>query len=433
MSLGSGSALLKGIAVTAVALVMLVPLVMLSGLVSERTTLRSRAIDSVARGWGGPQLVGGPMLAIPVTSSDSETRTLTRDWYMLPDKLVMDVALTVEKEPRKLGVYEVPVYSVKIHARGQFDVAREVIRLKANDGSLQVHLDRARLLVPISDPRGVRDVKVPENQIGPGGLSPARGFPIPVLAAPVSNLTDAGSDNPAFDVTLELAGTESLRFLPLARSTRLQAAGNWPHPGFTNGFLPIERSITPNGFTARWQVLDLNRTYGSRWFEGDASLADLEQSAFGIDLVQPVDLYQQVSRAVKYGALFIALSLLTLFLFESLIRRPLHPIQYGLMGLALSVFYLLLLALAEQIGFRPAYILAALALCSLIGVYLAGVLRSRNAGIAAGGIFAAVYALLYLLVTSEDYALLAGALALFALLATLMLLTRRLDWYQPRE
>jgi inner membrane protein len=176
-------------------------------------------------------------------------------------------------------------------------------------------------------------------------------------------------------------------------------------------------------------VLDLNRSYGMRWLEGATSLRELQDSAFGIDLVQPVDLYQQITRSVKYAGLFVSLSLLTLFLLEQLTRRSLHPIQYGLMALALSVFYLLLLALAEQIGFALAYLLAAGALCALLGIYLAGVLRSRGAGAISGGIFGLVYGLLYLLVTSEDYALLAGSLSLFALLAAVMLLTRRVDWY----
>ena len=182
-------------------------------------------------------------------------------------------------------------------------------------------------------------------------------------------------------------------------------------------------------FHARWQLLDLNRAYGSQWLEESVSAETLLESAFGVDLVQPVDLYQQAERSVKYGGLFIALSLLTLFLWEHLARRPLHPIQYGLMGLALSVFYLLLLALAEHIGFTLAYVVAAVALCGLLGVYLAGAFRSSRAGGGSAVAFGAMYALLYLLVTSEDYALLAGALGLFAILATVMVVTRRLDWY----
>jgi len=210
---------------------------------------------------------------------------------------------------------------------------------------------------------------------------------------------------------------------------QVHSRGNWRDPGFTAGFLPIERQVDANGFTARWQVLNFNRSYGDRWFQDATPAATVLDSGFGIELVQPVDIYQRTTRAVKYGGLFIALSFLTLFLVEALQQRPVHPIQYGLMGLALSVFYLLLLAFSEHLGFLWAYVLAATALCVLMGVYLAAALRSTRAGAATAGILGATYALLYLLVTSESYALLAGSIALFALLATVMLLTRRLDWY----
>ena len=257
-------------------------------------------------------------------------------------------------------------------------------------------------------------------------FAPSAGFPIPVLAAPL-NIPAAGPHT--FDLSFELAGTQSLEFLPLARVVRVQARGNWPDPGFTEGFLPTERRIDAHGFAASWQILDLNRTYGDRWFQGSTTKETLLASGFGVELAQPVDIYQRSTRAVKYGGLFIALSFLTLFLVENLQRQPVHPIQYGLMGLALSVFYLLLLALAEHIGFLLAYVLAAAALCTLMSVYLAGGFGSALAGLVSGGIFAATYALLYLLVSSENYALLVGSLALFALLATTMLLTRKFDWY----
>jgi inner membrane protein len=210
-------------------------------------------------------------------------------------------------------------------------------------------------------------------------------------------------------------------------------SGNWADPGFTRGFLPIDRGVTNGRFNARWQVLDLNRTFGSSWFGSAVAAPAFQESAFGVELVQPVDLYLQAERSVKYAGLFIALSLLTLFVWEHLSGRALHPIQYGLMGLALSVFYLLLLALAEHIGFLAAYIIAAVALCGLLGFYLAGAFDSSKSGMGAGGVFAGVYALLYLLVTSEDYSLLVGSIAVFGLLATAMVLTRRLDWYRATE
>jgi inner membrane protein len=156
----------------------------------------------------------------------------------------------------------------------------------------------------------------------------------------------------------------------------------------------------------------------------------LQDGALGVDLVQPVELYQQVERAIKYAGVFICLSFLTLFIWEHVSRRAVHPVQYGLMGLALSVFFLLLLALAEHIGFRVAYVIAALALCSLLGIYLAGAVESSRAGGTSGGVFAVLYGFLYLLVTSDDYALLAGALGLFAVVAVAMVLTRKVNWYQ---
>jgi inner membrane protein len=416
------SASVKAAVLTGVALLLLIPLALLASLVTERTAQRDAAVQSVARGWGDRQWVGGPLLAIPVTIETDPART--REWYVLPEQLDIIVELQVQEARRRLGLYDVPVYIARVRAKGEFDLPREITRLTRDGTSLHVHFEQARLLLPVQDPRGLRDLTSGTQEVL--NFEPSPGFPIPVLAAPL-NIPAAGPHT--FDLSFDLAGTQSLEFLPLARDVRVQARGNWPDPGFTDGFLPSERRIDAHGFTASWQVLDLNRTYGDRWFQGSTSKQTLLASGFGIELVQPVDIYQRSTRAVKYGGLFIALSFLTLFLVENLQRRPVHPIQYGLMGLALSVFYLLLLALAEHIGFLLAYVLATAALCILMSVYLAGGFRSARAGLVSGGIFAATYALLYLLVSSENYALLVGSLALFALLATTMFLTRKFDWY----
>ena len=422
---GAHSASLKAAILTAIALLLLIPLSILRSVIEERTSQRDGAVQSVAKGWGDQQWIGGPLLAIPVTTDSDPARTC--DWYVLPDRLDLTVDLQVQESRRRLGLYDVPVYIARVRAKGEFDLPREITRLTRGGSSLHLHLDQARLLLPIQDPRGLRALvsETPEFQ----NFEPSSGFPIPVLAAPLNIAADAAGAPRAFDLSFDLAGTQALQFLPLARVVHVQAQGNWPDPGFTAGFLPTDRRIDGHGFAANWQVLNLNRTYGDRWFQGSISSETLLASGFGIELVQPVDIYQRSTRAVKYGGLFIALSFLTLFLVETLQRQPVHPIQYGLMGLALSVFYLLLLALAEHIGFLLAYVLATGALCILMSVYLAGALRSPLAGVASGGIFAATYALLYLLVTSESYALLAGSIALFALLATVMFLTRAIDWY----
>jgi inner membrane protein len=415
----------KAAVLTVIALLLLIPLMLLQNLVSDRVNERDAAVQAVARGWGERQWLAGPILAIPVTTAEDPGHP--RDWYVLPDSLDLTVDLRVEDAPRTVGSYAVPVYLARVRARGEFDVAREIERLSRGGPALHVHADQARLLLPINDLRGLRDLNPTSD--GFQNFEPATGFPIPTLAATLVAGTDLTAGRHAFDLSFNLAGTQSLQFLPLARTMQVHSRGNWRDPGFTAGFLPIERQVDANGFTARWQVLNFNRSYGDRWFQDATPAATVLDSGFGIELVQPVDIYQRTTRAVKYGGLFIALSFLTLFLVEALQQRPVHPIQYGLMGLALSVFYLLLLAFSEHLGFLWAYVLAATALCVLMGVYLAAALRSTRAGAATAGILGATYALLYLLVTSESYALLAGSIALFALLATVMLLTRRLDWY----
>jgi len=419
----------KAALLTGIALLLLVPLQLLQGLVGERVSERDAAVQAVARGWGGRQVLSGPILAIPVTTAADPDHP--RDWYVLPDSLDLTADLQVQDAPRSVGAYQVPVYVTHVRAQGAFDLTQEIARLRRGGPPLSIHIEQARLLLPINDLRGLRNLS--PGHTGFGDFEPAEGFPIATLAATLTSGVDLTAGRHAFDLSFDLAGTQSLQFLPLARTLTVRSRGNWPDPGFTSGFLPVERQVTAQGFAARWQVLNFNRSYGDRWFQDATSVATVLDSGFGVDLVQPVDIYQRTLRAVKYGGLFIALSLLTLFLVEALQRRAVHPIQYGLMGLALSVFYLLLLALSEHLSFLLAYLTAAAALCALMGVYLGGALHNLRAGIASAGILGATYALLYLLVTSENYALLAGAIALFALLATVMVLTRRVDWYEAER
>ena len=421
-------ALKKGLAIILVVGLLMIPLTWLNGLVTERTAMREQAVAAVARGWGGRQVVSGPVLAIPVTWQSADGKDQSATWYVLPDTLHLDVEMIVQQERRKLGIYEVPVYVAKVHATGQFDLASVLTKPAANDPGARIRFDRSRLLVPIDDLRGVRQIEA--AALTQGRFEPVTGFPLTTLGVPIRTDVDLAQGKQAFDLTYEVAGTQSLAFIPLAHASRIQLKGNWPDPGFAQGFLPLERHVRGANFDATWQSLDLNRTFATDWFESQVPLTSLQDAEFGVDLVQPVDLYQQAERATKYAAVFICLSFLTLFIWENLARRAVHPIQYGLMGLALSVFFLLLLALAEHIGFAAAYVTAAVALCSLLGVYLAGTLNSPHAGSTAGGYFAALYGFMYLLVVSDDYALLAGALGLFVILAVAMLLTRKVDWYQ---
>jgi len=432
MAIRMSSALGKAVSVV-VALILLIPLALLSTLVSERVSMRESAYKEVAQGWGGRQTLGAPMLVIPVTVISDGGEPITRDWYVLPESFDLTANIVVQDDRRAVGIYEVPVFVTKIHATADFMAGKQIARLLAAMPSAQLHTENARMAMYLNDPRGLREILVTENDLVSGTLEATGGKDAPMLVGPVRPDVDLKVGNQRFAFTMELAGLRSATFLPLAHSTRASISGNWAHPGFTQGFLPVERRVAQRHFDARWRILDLNTGYGSSWFEGQTSFVKLLDSEFGVNLVQPVDLYQRIERAVKYGGLFIGLSLLALFLWEQLARKRLHPIQYGLMGLALSVFYLLLLALSEHVGFNVAYTTAAIALCVLLGTYLTGVFDSYSAGLSATGIFAALYALLYLLVTSEDYALLVGSLSLFGMLAAAMILTRKLDWYKTGE
>jgi inner membrane protein len=418
----------KVLGIGLLALLMLIPLAQVQGLIRERSALRDGAVANIARSFGGAQVVGGPVLAVPKrtrvqTSTGWTTQECTE--ILLPDRLNMHATLATEV--RQYGIYATPVYVATLALDGSFLAAD----LRNRGGADTIYdWDRAELRLPIADGRGIRRVSAlrvadAELPLGPGhGVA---GFG--AIAAAVDATRFDGERIP-FALELTLAGTESLRFLPLARRTEASLTAPWPDPSFIGAFLPAERRIDAHGFTAQWQVLDLNRGFGQSWRQDAEHASEVGAAAFGVALYQPVGVYQQNERAGKYGVLFIALSFVAFFLFE--VRRNLrvHPVQYLLVGLALATFYVVLLALSEHVGFTLAYLAAAAAVALLVGGYAAAVLRTRRGGALLGALLAFVYALLYGLVISEQYALLMGALALLATVAALMYLTRQVDWYR---
>ncbi|MEO8810415.1 MAG: cell envelope integrity protein CreD, partial [Rhodanobacter sp.] len=219
------------------------------------------------------------------------------------------------------------------------------------------------------------------------------------------------------------------KLLPLARSTDASMHAPWHDPSFVGAALPLEHRLDAGGFNARWHLLDLNRSYGQHWTDADNLDAALQASTFGAQLYQPVDVYQRNVRAGKYGLLFIAMTFVVFFGFEVLKRLRVHPVQYLLVGAALATFYVMLLALSEQIGFGLAYTLAATAVVFVVGGYAMAVLRARRAGALLGGVLGLIYTMLYGLIAAEQYALLIGALVLLAMVALMMYLTRHIDWY----
>ncbi|HUW53296.1 MAG TPA: cell envelope integrity protein CreD [Rhodanobacter sp.] len=414
------------------ALVMTIPLMQVRALVSERQQLREGAIAQIAQGWGGRQVLGGPVLVVPtirsvVVMENQPPQPRAGSESVLADTLKMDVAMAVQT--RHYGIYDAPVFVATVKLNASF-LPRDLAQFR-QASMAQWQAGKAELRLPIGDLRGlqvVRELRVNGKPVRFDSSAERLG-PWPTVVVPID--LDALAGQPIdVEITLKLAGTESLQLLPLARSTDVAMHAPWRDPSFVGAALPLEHQLDARGFSAHWHLLDLNRSYGQHWTDGDGGMASaLAASVFGVQLYQPVDVYQRNVRAGKYGLLFIAMTFVAFFLFEVLKRLRVHPVQYLLVGAALATFYVVLLALSEQIGFGPAYALAAAAVVLIVGGYAAAVLRARRAGALLGGVLTLIYAMLYGLIAAEQYALLIGALVLLAMVALMMYLTRRIDWY----
>ncbi|HEV7123403.1 MAG TPA: cell envelope integrity protein CreD [Rhodanobacter sp.] len=421
----------KVLGIGALALLMTIPLLQVSGLVHERQQLREQAIAQIAQGWGGEQVLGSPVLVVPTLrqtdAGDNQPAQLhAGSESLLPDTLTMHVTMAVQT--RSYGIYSAPVFVATAELDARFD-ARDLAQFQ-HDSPAAWQAGKAELRLPVGDLRGLQEVTDLRINGRPARFdsSTSRLGSWPNVVVPI-DLTALAGEPIQVQIGLKLAGTEALQLLPLARSTAVAMHAPWRDPSFVGAALPLEHSIDANGFSARWHLLDLNRSFGQHWTDADDMQAALKASTFGVQLYQPVDVYQRNVRAGKYGLLFVAMTFVTFFLFEVLKRLRVHPLQYLLVGAALATFYVVLLALSEQIGFGPAYALAAAALVMIVGGYATAVLRARRAGLLLGGVLALIYVLLYGLIAADEYALLIGALVLLAMVAMLMYLTRRIDWY----
>lgn len=424
------------------ALLLLIPLSMIDGLVQERQQLRNEVLDDIARSSSQPQQLLGPILVVPWQRTLQVWRTVKEtgvryqeekiergSLYFAPERFELDGQIATEL--RKRGIYEARLYSGQHQIKGHFQLPQ---RLGLGGDASEYRLGRPFLLVGISDVRGIRNapqLQLNEQSIafqpGSNGQLVSSGIhaPLPMLQAGAAQRLD-------FAFELQLQGTSQLTIVPVGRDSQVQLSSSWQHPSFTGLFLPVEREVSAEGFNARWQTSFFATSFDQtlRGCQSKPNGCDgLRASQFGVSFIEPVDHYLQGERAIKYALLFIGLTFAGFFLFEVLKKLAIHPMQYGLVGLALALFYLLLISLAEHMAFALAYLLAASACVSLLGVYLACVLASRRRAAGFAGALAGLYALLYGLLSAEDYALLMGSLLVFALLAGFMLLTRNLDWY----
>lgn len=428
---------LKFLIIIALTVAMAVPLFLVQLALSDREKTAQDATDDIAQGWGGSQVIAGPVLLVPYNVVHEEiadgknVQTILRQTaVLLPENLHYDVHASVEKRWR--GIYSVPVYRADIVIHSTYD---KTAMLQAFPRDAQVQWDQAAVSVLVSDSHGLADNVILSSggqklPFAPGSGLSSDTARLTGMQAPL-NLT--GAADLTLDTSFALRGSRELSVSPLGRRTTATIVSPWSAPSFFGAFLPTERQVGDGGFSASWTVPYLARGFGQSFATADAAMDQLLTPAFGVRFYQPVDHYQLVERSLKYAILFVALAFLIFFVVETVSPKRLHFIQYILVGTAQVLFYLLLLSFSEHLGFAGAYLIASAATIALTSFYAMSVLANKLRALVLCAILTALYGLLYVILNAEDYALLIGSCVLFVALAATMYVTRKVDWYRVTE
>lgn len=440
------STTIKAFSVAILTVMLLIPLAMIQSLIRERQNTRQGAVQEITSKWGGEQTVTGPCLVVPyeeIRVEDKKEITVNRNLLVLPETL--DVKISTRVEKRKRGIYDASVYGSDIVLSGQFDgsvITRQNVQLS------QVKWDDVRIIIGLSDLKGIKDnVSLQSNgqttTFDPGipveNLETGRGeagknaniayelFRVGLNAKMDSlNPDSALQETFPFTVSLKLNGSHGLYIVPTGKTTTAAIRSDWATPSFDGEFLPQTRDIDKAGFSAEWRVLDLNRSFGQAIRSDDSNaINQMASSRFGVRFIQAVDQYQQNMRSVKYGILIVLLTFVVVFFIELLQKKPVNPFQYILVGLALVLFYTLLLSMSELLGFNLAYLAAAVMTTLLIMFHMGSILKSRKNGFLVGTLLAFLYLFIFILIQMESYALLVGSLGLFAILAVIMYYSKK--------
>jgi len=416
-----------------------VPMVMVLALTSDREARRDEVAASVGQEWGGPQTVIGPVLVIPyllrIAGNDDEERpaTVLRHLAILPDTFSATINATAEE--RNISIYGVPVFSSAVKAEGRFPA---IAPQSFGSDAMTIQWDKAYIAVSIADLSGVEEAGISiagrPHEFEPGLSADGayvghNGSVIPVSSG-VNVLLGGAGPIAAFDYTLNLRvrGTGSMTVAPVGRQSEIAMRSDWAHPNFAVGMLPSERTVSAEGFTASWRVPYLARTTPQTWVIEREGAFYSGGAMLGAGFVSPIDLYALVERALKYGVMFIGLTFLTVFVLEVLSPSRIHIVQYCLVGLVLVMFFVLLLALAEQTGFGIAYLAASTATTAVVSIFVGTALHSRARALLSAGSFAVTFGLLYAILRLEDLALLSGAVAGFVIVTVILFATRKVDW-----
>jgi inner membrane protein len=413
-------------------LILLIPSVMIGALISERESRKREAITEITSKWAGVQTIGGPVLTIPyeIPAKDENGKLQTTVDYLqvLPELLKVDG--DIQPQIRYRGIYKAILYQAKLNLQGSFSL-EELAGLDLKPQ--QIKWNEAFIAVSIPDMRGIKDSIDFSWDNQPLALEPGikngndmfnAGVSVRIPLQPMGQVKRSYP----FALRLYLNGSEEFSVLPLGKTTRVHLTSAWNAPSFSGNFLPERRKIDAKGFDAEWKVLNFNRNYPQVWL-GASRQNNIMGSKFGVNLFSPVDEYTKTTRAVKYLIMFVSLTFLIFFLVEVFNKRRIHPIQYLLIGLALCIFYVLLLSLTEHLNFELAYIIASFSIIAVITFYVKSAMAGKALMPITASTLVTLYGFLYVLLQNQDYALLLGSLGLFAILAIVMFMSRKVDWY----
>jgi inner membrane protein len=430
-------------------LLLLIPLSLFESRLRERLTTRNQAVSEITQTWGSDQFVAGPLLQVPYEKTIISRKEVYIDgklvktdvpsiikryaWFLPAD---YDVKCSLAPSERYRGIYKAVLYRGDFTFKGTF--ARPNFQEWKIDNKA-VLWDEASVVFAVTDLRGVTNelnIQFGEKNLPMQPGNSSLGFSNTLRAKlPIDLWKDTTStSNVPFSLSIGLNGSGGVRIAPLGLQTTATIESKWPDPNFQGLFPPVERKISENGFTAEWKVAYYGRGYPQSWLSGSEEERDVDgnaikKSGFGVDLYTPVDSYRLVERAVKYGILFIVMIFTGFFLFETLGKLRIHPLQYILVGVALCLFYMLLLALSELMSFGYAYLIGAVSSGAMITFYSASVLKGAKRAQLIALELVVIFAFLYTTLQLQDYALLLGTIGLFAALGIVMYATRNVDWY----
>ncbi len=421
-------------------IILLIPQVWVSGLIGERQQLQQETISEITRNWGAGQEFGGPVLVVPYTyyeksqADGKETlKAVSSNLYLLPEML--EVTGEIHPEVRYRSIYEAVVYNSNLKVKGRFGG----IELKKS-GIIAENLqwERARVILGISDLKGLRNSPefVLDNEKYPVEMDTYNTslFENNLMAIPDFSKLTSGQHE--FSFGLDLRGSDVIRIKPLGKANEVTLRGNWSDPKFEGDYLPEKREVAVDKFEASWSVPYFNRNIPQQWLAAGTELKNSIEAIpdqdgpdfLGVKFLLPVDNYQKTTRTVKYALLVIGLTFVSLFFTEILVRRRIHPIQYMLIGAAMTIYYTLLLSLSEYLGFSAAYGIASVSTILLIAAFVKAILKSsRTAGLFAA-ILSVFYLFIFVIMQLQTLSLLIGSIGLFVIVALLMYFSNKVNW-----